>query len=220
MKRVPGEPRNATALSHPEGRQAPRNAGFFGLARRSHPLKAVHSLAGLSLLLAGCLAPTPTEFRKPEKTTPVLDLATALPVTTQLLLVNNGDAQPFRVKVRSEDDGDDVFGALHLDYGLKGGPRFTGGLASLPPSTFEDTQREMAMIWPVNATSGCHQLTMFVTHQLNFDVNRQLPKNATVDTAIAVWWVHVDSDASDAGPFDMPPCPDPIPLVPEAGTGT
>jgi hypothetical protein len=145
-------------------------------------------MAAMATLLGGCVVADPPDYGRTDQTPPLLLLGLADPNVHEVLHKKKGESVPFKVPVRSEDAGDDLFAQLFLNYKLEGedNPRFTRVRAS----TFDDQEREVRITWNVPARQGCQQLSLVVTHFSNLDEGN-LPIRAA-DTAIATWWINID----------------------------
>lgn len=175
-------PGGATALSH---HAAPGRTKFLGIS-----LLARGSLGGIGVLAAGCLADPPPDFDPVEKTPPILLLEGAKPRVSDLLRDRPGDTISFVVPFRSDDAGEDLLGVLHLDFGTTAST-FLQSSARLPGGVLADTDRSVEITWRVPANlSGCHSLTLLVTHIGNLDFSTQRPLDAD-DVGRVTWWIDV-----------------------------
>jgi hypothetical protein len=161
------------------------------------------------VLTPACLVADPPQYEEPGRTPPFLDLAAAKPFPGEIILVDttdNLDGTDFvniSIPVRSEDRGDRLFAALHVDYTFPSIVRPQHN--ELPPSTFEDLTRSITFRWDVpRALKGCHQLTVLVSHASTFSFTESRPKDPK-DTAMATWWVNIDPDPTD--PYTLSRCP-------------
>jgi hypothetical protein len=184
-------------------------ARFSLLARASH-VQGV--LLAMTASLTGCLAPSPDDFPEPEQTPPYLNLVTADPPVGEILEVQTNDRKPFSISVRSEDRGDPLWGFLYLDLGFEN-EAFTGALERVDPSTLDDPEpRALSFIWSVlNVSPGCHQLTLLVAHESNFDLAdtlKPIPGKSQGDVAVVTWWALVDRIPATPG-TDCPAGPEP-----------
>lgn len=159
----------------------------------------------MTCLLPGCLQAGPPDYKDPAQTPPVLDLNSAVPSVLDVLNVDttSGETIPFNVQVRSEDRGVDLSADLYVDYGSSA-QQVENAFATVPASTFSDTNREIRLTWTVPSsallTPGCHQLTLLVTHATNYPVIRN-----SADVALATWWLNVDDDSQS--PNTLASCP-------------
>lgn len=171
------------------------------------------------MLLPACLVTSSPSFEEPERTPPFLLEPTALPDLRQVVVVDMSEPGPveFSAGVRSEDNGVDVQGRLVLDYGFKppGGPpgatyrQPLGDPVNVEASTLDDTSRALTTRWFTGSnktTLGCHNVTLFATHNINFETG--CPADPA-DFDHVTWTVLV-CDSMQA------PCCDPT-LAPEAG---
>jgi hypothetical protein len=163
---------------------------------------------GIGSLLAGCLVAEPPAPSNPERTPPMIDFRNTFPLVTQITPVTG--QYEFSVGFRSEDRGDPVFGLLFRDYSLEGEEYLN--LDFERPSTFADTTRKLSIFWRVpsrSQLSGCHQVTMVVTHSENLTDTQPREPISPADVALASWWVHVNPDLGR--PDDFGTCPKPAP---------
>jgi hypothetical protein len=177
---------SVTALSHRPVRSSPILGRIAGLARES-------LIVVLGMSAASCLVADPPEYTPPEQTPPVLNLFLADPPVNSVLLAPRGEQLSFNVPVRSEDAGDKLVAARHLDWGS---PRHEFvGLTHVPPSTFDDESRVISFDWTVMAEKGCHQLTLLVFHFSNSSEDQS--STVVADQAMAAWWLNVDPEETD-----------------------
>lgn len=168
------------------------------------PPEPVAWLASLLLpcTLLGCIVADPPPYEPTQRSPPVLDLVRALPFIGETLVVDRiTDPNPdeptfiaFSIPVRSEDDGRPLQYALHLDYTyVSYQSSQTGKRERIPPSTFDDTSREIQFRWDVlgNVSDGCHQLTLVVAHDDNWNLPEDRPWPG-VESAMATWWINVN----------------------------
>lgn len=167
--------------------------------------------------LPACLVTSSPTFEDPERTPPFLVGPSAQPDIRYIKVVDATAVKPpaveFSAQVRSEDNGDDVLGRLVLDYGVPlGGPDYPyqdilKDLVSVPASTMDDESRVLTAVWFPRSdvtTAGCHTVTLFTTHEMNFE--KGCPVDPT-DFDSLTWTVLVCTEA---------PCCDPT-LPPDAG---
>lgn len=200
--------RFATPLSHPEG------AAPVGFSRKS-------ALARLSLLgalavfsLSGCIVADPPQYEDPGRTPLFLNLALATPRVLEVQVVDLSDNSSANdkfsvsVPVRSDDQGEDFYAALHLDYSYPGfGIR--PDKKRFKASTLSDLSRkiELTLTLPSTLRGGCHQATLLAAHESNWDIGPDEPlATAKDDTATATWWLNVIV-AGDADPYTLTDCP-------------
>jgi len=152
--------------------------------------------------LPACLVTSSPTFEDPQRTPPFLMATGARPDLRQIKVVDeSGTPDPieFAAGVRSEDNGDNVYGHLVLDYGVSppGGPANQPYLQSLQlpfsiaPGTLDDTTtRTLSAKWypgSAKAPVGCHTVSLFASHE--FD-NNGCPLDST-DFDFLTWTVLV-----------------------------
>ena len=167
-----------------------------------------------SLLSTGCLVAEAPEYGPPRQTTPVIDMSTVDPSPWTVMLPTR-PTQTISFRVQSEDAGEGLTVFLYLDH-LSSNyfrKRFVEDW-DFPPSG-SSAPRPLSIQWDLRdeVTPGCHQLTLFVTHQSNFDDDDSNTYISSSDVASITWWANVDpgempttlvgcptlNDASDAG---------------------
>jgi len=187
----------------PEGRVAATRLSRRGLDLGK--ISGVLPLAWRSLLLlsmtlgaGSCIVADPPEYRAPGQTRPVLNVYSAVPTATRILVVyTNKVPTQFTVQVRSEDAGDELRGVFFLDYQVHPGESPLNGF-TLPASTYDNTGREASFAWtPVKGvvTDGCHFVSLIVAHSDSFLSNDNThldPRRADDDAAIVTWTVNVN----------------------------
>ncbi len=188
VKRVAGVARAATGVSHLAPGRSARCRGFFRLARGSLSLLAMCSA------LAGCIVAGPPDYKDPTQTPPVLDLNGADPSILQIIERAPGEQITFKIKVRSEDAGDDLIALLYIDYGAT--TQALEANQTIAASTFDDTNREVNFAWTVpNIQRGCRQLTLLVTHTKHTSILGPTDNN---DIALVTWFLNVaDPDGTN-----------------------
>lgn len=168
------------------------------------------------LPLASCIVADPPQYEAPKKTAPLLDLTRAQPLVTEVIvrdLNDNNDTNDeidFSVPVRSEDVGEDVWFALHVDYTFVPlEDSFAVGTSNfVPASTFDDASRSLTINWsPRRVDDGCHALTLLVAHagSWNFVQNRPDIIRAAGDSAMVTWWLNLNPPPDD--PYTLQDCP-------------
>ena len=198
----------ATRLSR-RARNFQQISGIWGLAWRSL------LLVSMTLGTESCIVADPPEYRAPGQTRPVLNVYSAVPTATQVLVVyTNKVRTQFTVQVRSEDAGDGLVGVFWLDYQVHPGERKLNGF-TLPASTYDNTGREVSFPWlPENISDGCHFVSLIVAHSKTFlknDNDRLDPTRADDDAAIVTWTVNVNPPPD----MSLPNCPtNMLPTVP------
>lgn len=140
------------------------------------------SLAVLAMSLSGCLVTSTPSYEEPERTPPFLLSSGAKPDLLAITVIDvNGDPSPveFAAVLRSEDNGDTVFGRLVLDYGVAapgGSPDpYQRSIrdTSAPAGTLDGPPRTLAVTWNIGTTdkptAGCHNVTLLATHEAYVD---------------------------------------------------
>jgi hypothetical protein len=170
--------------------------GISGLARRSLLLSSI------MLFSQGCIVADPPEYRAPGQTRPELNVYSAVPTAIQALTVysNPPVATNISVPFRSEDAGEQLRALFFLDYQVPkagetqpGQDRLVG--QTIPPSTYDNTDRAISHLWLPDTTPGCHFLTLIVAHRSSFldsNEDRLDPRKADEDAAMVTWTVNVD----------------------------
>jgi len=157
------------------------------------------------LFAQSCIVADPPEYRAPGQTRPVLNMYSAVPTATQVLIVDGSEgnhALPrFSVQIRSEDAGEPLRACFFIDYQIKRDlaqgqlGEDTLSIKEFPASTYDNDGRKFNYEWPVaDTTKGCHYLTLVVAHLKSFstDDGRHLdPRYADDDAALATWTVNV-----------------------------
>lgn len=158
---------------------------------------------------SACLVTASPSLEERKQTAPFLLAETAFPDPRLLLVLKNGSSQKFRVSVVSEDAGEQVHGQLVLDYGYPG----TGGLTpfrqtvglykTLEPGTLDDGPRNLDSDWPVETSTGCHNVAFFASHEFDNDTGCATDP---ADFDYVLWTVFVCNamDGSCCDP-DLPP---------------
>lgn len=195
---------SATALSCREGSRGAAPGAESRLARKSLFLGAV------MCSLSGCIVADPPEYQEPQRTPPILDLNHAEPSPYWVVVVErkSGNDLSIKVPLRSDDQGERLLFAIHVDYKAGG---FMLLSSSMPPSTLDGPPREISKSFDLNdprVMPGCHQLTLLVAHDSSWDIQggQPLPDAPPEDLAIATWWLNVDPPV-DSDPFTLKACP-------------
>jgi hypothetical protein len=194
----------ATALSGSRRTASGLFRTILPLARRSQGRVGMLVGFGLaSLFSTGCLVAEAPEYGPPRKTAPAIDMLSVDPPPFAVLQLRRPVVQPISLRIRSEDAGDGLVAFLYLDYLSSSHPdRDFIRAWPFPPAT-----RELSMQWQVNEdiTDGCHQLTLFLTHESNYDIGENTYKSPN-DVDSITWWMNVDP-AED--PNTLVGCPTP-----------
>ena len=155
----------------------------------------------------------PPQYDEPERTPPFLDLVAATPSPSRVI-VRDRNTNPtvlFDIPVRSEDNDEMIYYALHVNYTFPDHNNYVA-FGRLPAGTFDETGRAIQIDWDarrigVGAPRGCYQLTLLVAHESSWDYTLQRP-NPTLgigDTAVATWWLNLDPRAES--PDTLDDCP-------------
>jgi len=167
------------------------------------------------LVSQACIVADPPEYQEPVQTRPVLDTASAVPLSAPVLVVDssNKNGVKFTVPVRSEDAGENLLARFVLDYGAAS--EDTLGFPRIPASTYTDTGRSAKLEgWiPKPTLKDCHVITLIVAHEstfTNLNIAKLDPLKAREDAAFMNWWVNIDP-ALDATQT-LKNCP--VPLLP------
>jgi hypothetical protein len=143
-------------------------------------------------MATGCIIADPPPYTEPVQTPPRLDLVNADPPIDRVIVRNSGEIVQFSVPVASEDAGDELVALFFRDYEpeiFNGVTEFINDV-SVPPSTLDDEDRPpITLPWRVDV-SGCHSLTLIVTHRNNLRIFEPVDPR---DQAKAVWWGNFDA---------------------------
>lgn len=153
-------------------------------------------------MASGCVLSDPPEYGTVKQTPPFLQLDGATPSIYFVKTLDANASQPpsITAQVRSEDAGDELTAVLFFDYapGNLQNKGTLAGIQTIAPSTI-DNLRSFTVFWniPPN-TSGCHQVSMVLTHTNNLDPLKQ-PID-TSDVAYATWWYDITDDTVEPAP--------------------
>lgn len=177
-----------TALSHLVSHAQRRSR------RKSRLAWASLSCFSAMPFLSGCIVADPPQYEDPGRTPPILNLALATPRILEPFVLDRSDpstkeTMTVELPVRSEDQGKDLIVAMHVDYTYPGSRWLTGG--NVPAGTLSDMSRKITLFVPLGSVQGCHQLTLLVAHEDNWNYTVNEPDlDAQYDTALATWWVN------------------------------
>lgn len=157
----------------------------------------------LSITAPGCLVAEPSDYEEPRRTPPFLDLYAAKPFVGEVIAIDRTDADmndriDFKIPVRSDDQGENLFWVLYLDR------TFTGELAvedaEVPASTIDDTTRYVQYPWPADNrySKGCHTLSFVVAHKSSWSNDAQPTLLDPNDAAVGTWWINIDPGPADS----------------------
>jgi hypothetical protein len=203
----------ATGVSGSHLSRAREFSESHALARRSHLTWGVQPLilALVTLGTSGCIVPEPPTYDPPSPTAPVLDTFGANPTNLYPTPLPK-DRVPgfqFTVPFRSEDSGEEVWAGLYIDWGTDASP-LPNNYRRYEPSTYDDDERQIDITIRGTLPSGCHTVSLFVTHMSNtlVDKSGELYLNedaAKDDLAVATWFFNIDPAATD--PTTLSRCP-------------
>ncbi|MDQ2645982.1 MAG: hypothetical protein M3020_19360 [Myxococcota bacterium] len=174
-------------------------------------------LSALSALASGCLVADPPQYEEPATTPVFLDVAAAIPIVGRVIVETDLPVTiDFDIPIRSEDNGDEVAFGLLQDFGF---PERTKEVfcyrATVAPGTFDETDRAVRFRAQASeATEGCYQLTLLVSHENNWDGLRCRPDliKGVGDTSMITWWLNVVPPGRN--PNDLLNCPSPSEIQP------
>jgi hypothetical protein len=165
--------------------------------------------AGVALACAGCLVSDPPEYEEPSLTPPFLDMVQATPLASRIIVRDRADPLiKFDVPFRSEDAGQPIWFALHRNYPFDPSNSLLVGSISLPPGTFDETDRSIRFDWTISSLeAGCYQLTLLVSHESTWDFFERRPHltRGIGDTAMATWWLNFEPPNNNPGTLEN--CP-------------
>jgi hypothetical protein len=171
-------------------------------------------------LMAGCLVPDPEKFPEAKSTAPVLNVAQATPLITQIVkpappLLQ----QTFRVGYRSEDaPGDWPVAYLYRDFRTP--QQDVIGSDTIDDPVGKEFRIQVSFsntpcldVLPAN-TACCRQLTLLATHSSKLvrndaGIEEVDPIVSGDDLAMMVWFVAIPKDSEN--PTNLGPCPAPLP---------
>lgn len=152
------------------------------------------SLGGVlvAMLTCSCLFPAPPSYREPEQTPPILWSPTPSPA--QIQFVKSGERFDVNVKLKSEDNGEEIRAVLVLNY-LD--PSFTiYNLVNISPDTLSAENRVISipLTIPERDPSGtCEQLFLIVAHESSLDGWRPID-DSDPDVQILTWWLAINGN--------------------------
>jgi len=168
---------------------------------------------------SSCIIADPPLSDSPGRTPPFLALNQAEPPTHKVVVLEDLNTNLLvNVPLRSEDNGEPLIAVFHLDYLLDDFGLIRRSIPLISPSTFDNTKRAVGFrlteqnFFPLGLT-GCHQLTLLVTHRDMFDTGTDRPylgAAANDDTAQATWWLYIEpSNPSPGVDEELGRCPAP-----------
>lgn len=145
----------------------------------------------MACMSAGCLAPGPPDFEQPAQLGPFFLLAEAVPPTSEISDIRPDERFTFKVPFRSEDAGEQLFGARHRNLGRED-EEDLGLTNPFEPSSLDDTrERTFEFTWtPKPGLRGCHSITLFLTHRTNMNFAAQKPFDEERAASVS-WWNRV-----------------------------
>jgi hypothetical protein len=162
----------------------------------------------LAMMSNGCLVTSTPDFTPPKRTRPFLIPSSVDPDARGVILIDTVEhpksqtSIQFSADIVSEDQGSPVQGVLYIDYGLPMNDRHFREqiqIHDVPPSTLSDeTTRSIRAKWNVGASnieSGCHTVTLLVTHELDRVTSCPICRN---DSSQITWQVYSCGGASAA----------------------
>jgi len=167
------------------------------------------------LVVQSCIVADPPEYRTPGQTRPLLDVYSASPTATRVLVVlNSTDAAGprnvpinFNVRIQSEDAGEPLRALYFLDYGTANQSRLNG--QTIPASTYDYKGRVATYSWiPDSKMKGCHFVTLVVAHFNSFlssNDDHLDPTKAEDDASLLSWTVNINPSAD--APNTLAECP-------------
>lgn len=160
---------------------------------------------------SGCLVPEPPSYDPPSTIAPVLDAFGAIPTNLYPTPLSKAqvDGFPLKVPYRSEDAGQEIWAGLYVDYG-NNPSRLPNNYRRYEPSTWDDDDREINISIRGTLDTGCHTVSLLVTHMPNtlVDESGELYLNeeaAKDDLGVATWFFNIDPLANE--PTTLTRCP-------------
>ena len=166
----------------------------------------------LALAAPACLVAEPPSYEEPRRTPPILDLYAAKPFIGGVIPIARSaslelpDRIDFKIPVRSDDQGEDLWWMLYADRTFSN-ELLVWGPQRVPASTLDDTTRYVQYTWieDTRYAKGCHTLSFVVAHLSSWDlVGPPMLLDAT-DAAVGTFWINVDPGLTD--PNTLPHCP-------------
>jgi len=170
---------------------------FQAVARRSHgDWGMLLGSLGCAATATGCLVAEAPEYGPPQQRPPVIQTQRVEPSPYELLIFNEDTLpQDINVPVRSEDAGDNLIGALFVDWQVPG-QQVLIREKPVPASSFDDVSRSWTFRFKpddrIDENCG-HTLTLLLMHESNYDFELSAPKdNASWDVASVTWQLNVE----------------------------
>lgn len=154
-------------------------------------------------MVPGCIVPEAPDLSDPERTPPFVRLSETIPTPGEVHTRSRVQGQPqlvepLTIRVQSNDLGEALWMALHLDLGSE--DHDFQLWTRYDPGTF-DTPRDLTWDWEVPRTlHGCHRLTAIIAHASSFNTMpvdgliRDDPE-AQEDAEAITWTFYIIDDA-------------------------
>ncbi|MCH2111039.1 MAG: hypothetical protein MK135_17105 [Polyangiaceae bacterium] len=147
--------------------------------------------------LSGCAIQAPPDLSDPVPERPNLNVFSANPLVTQVLIAESNQRINFNIPFTGDDGGERYIAQLWLDWGFEGA-RLVDQVAILPlseaPLPDDQEEREVSLTWQLTGliSAGCHILTLQITPKSN--VSDSLPFHPVESSLVAstTWWTNVD----------------------------
>ena len=170
---------------------------------------AAVTLACVVAMTPSCFITSTPDFKPPPQTPPFLLGQTASPPLGDIIVVEPNKPVPLSAGLLSEDAKQDVIVDLYVDYGVEFANNpyyFEQEIGTVKASTMSDTSRNVSLAWnPPFPLSGCHTLTLIVSHAFAFDAlgGERCPVNRA-DSSLLTWDAYFCSDTATCPPMIDP----------------
>jgi hypothetical protein len=161
-----------------------------------------------SLLASGCLIPEAPEYGPPQKTPVFIIDSTVHPSPRTIVTGSRAakDALEFSFKVRSEDAGERLMGALFVDYKHVGHTWID--FRPYEPMTFDEPRDVRFYMDPgdrrIDAARVCHSATLLVLHESGWDFEKKQPIGTPADLASVTWFMSIVEGSETPNLSDCP----------------
>jgi hypothetical protein len=153
-----------------------------------------------AMAMVGCVFPEPPDYEQPTQTPPFLWSPT--PATTEILRRSSGENVDINVNLRSQDNGNELWVFLYLDYSIQGTDASEVNRARMDPGTIEQ-ERILSISWTVPPLGSiCKQLSLVVSPKSNFDQSFR-PRDYRY-VGILTWWVDINDTEESISLGDCP----------------